>query len=524
MEAGGSKDRESHVERRLGELLGGLVPAEALAPLADLPISDVCDDSRTVTPGAAFFALNGRAADGRRFVEDAARRGAQVILIECDAGTAAPVSTVAGVVSVPPAPGVPTLRVRDGRALLAHVALRWRGFGRSGSPPQLIGVTGTNGKSTTVMMVRSILTASGKRCGLIGTVQNEIGGSVQPAEMTTPGPLRLAELLVACERDGAAAVAMEVSSHALDQRRTDGLRFHAAGFTNLTGDHLDYHGSMESYAAAKARLFERLGPDATAVVNADDPAAGRVTRDTRARVIHYGLDRAADVRAEKLSDTIRGTRYDVCVQGRRLSLENPLIGRHNVYNALCAAGLALAAGATIEHVAAGLRSVTRVPGRLERVAPAGAADVFVDYAHTDDALRNVLTALRPLTMGRLMVVFGCGGNRDATKRPRMGRVAEELADVIFVTSDNPRHEPPEEIIEQILAGMTLAGRSHCRVEPDRRIAIRAALAEARSGDVLLVAGKGHETYQEIAGQRAHFDDAEEIRTAAGSLSAEGVRA
>ncbi|MBK8914328.1 MAG: UDP-N-acetylmuramoyl-L-alanyl-D-glutamate--2,6-diaminopimelate ligase [Phycisphaerales bacterium] len=520
MEAGGHGPRDAGGERRLGELLRGLIPAEALAPLADLRITDVCDDSRRVIPGAIFFAMSGRSADGRAFVADAVKRGAAVIVTERPGGGAE--AAAAGIATA--AKNVPILTVPDARELLSHLALRWRGFGRSGSPPMLIGVTGTNGKSTTVMMVRSILTAAGKRCGLIGTIQNETGGTVQAAAMTTPGPLQLAELLAACERDGADAVAMEVSSHALDQRRTDGLRFLAAGFTNLTGDHLDYHGNMEAYASAKARLFERLDRTATAVVNADDPAAERMIRDSGAHVVRYGLGPTAEVRAEGLSDSIRGTRYELRADGRRLPLENPLIGRHNVYNALCAAGLALAAGVALEQIAAGLLSVTRVPGRLERVAPAGPADVFVDYAHTDDALRNVLSALRPLTTGRLMVVFGCGGNRDAGKRPRMGRVAEELADVIFVTSDNPRDESPDSIMDQILAGMTAAGRSRTRVDADRRAAIRAALEESRGGDVLLVAGKGHETSQEIAGRRMHFDDSEEIRLAAQSLSNVGVRA
>jgi UDP-N-acetylmuramoyl-L-alanyl-D-glutamate--2,6-diaminopimelate ligase len=326
--------------------------------------------------------------------------------------------------------------------------------------------------------------------------------------MTTPGPLDLLACLREAADAGARAAILEVSSHALSQKRTDALRMTAAAFTNLSGDHLDYHGTFEKYRAAKARLFSTLSPDATAVVNRDDPHHQEMLRDCPARTLTYALDCDADVRAAIADSTSTRTRFRLWLAGRELEVSTRLVGRHNVYNALAAAGLASAAGVSPDDIAAGLSGLTSVPGRLQAVPCGLEADVFVDYAHSDDALRNVLSVLRPLARGNLIVVFGCGGDRDRSKRPRMARAAAEFADQVFVTSDNPRTEDPRAIIAGIMRGFDADARRRVVVEPDRARAIAAALGAAEKGDVVLVAGKGHENYQVVGQHRRPFDDVE----------------
>jgi UDP-N-acetylmuramoyl-L-alanyl-D-glutamate--2,6-diaminopimelate ligase len=311
---------------------------------------------------------------------------------------------------------------------------------------------------------------------------------------------------------------MEVSSHALDQNRTAGLRFAAAAFTNLTGDHLDYHGTIENYRAAKRRLFQALDERAAAVVNRDDSSHAEILRGCRARPVLYSLDGPADIQATITRSTIKGTFYRLRMDGADPLLENAIVGRHNVYNAMAAAGLARVLGAPAEAVVQGLLSVRNIPGRLQRVPCQIGADVFVDYAHTDDALENVLSVLKPLTKRRLIVVFGCGGDRDRTKRPRMARAVAKYAQAILVTSDNPRTEDPDAIIAEIIAGFDESGRRRATIEPDRAAAIRAAIAAAREGDVVLIAGKGHEDYQIIGSRRVHFDDVEAAIQAAAELA------
>lgn len=498
---------------KLGNLLEGLVDDAALAPLRDRSVTGVFDDSRRVRPGGLFVALRGTTADGRRFVDDALQRGAAVVLGEDIAARS----------------GAAVIAVDDARSALARVASRWFGLERADGPTlKVLGVTGTNGKTTTVHMTRAILRAAGRRCGMLSTVQNDLCGRTIEADMTTPGPLRLAELVHECATNGGDALVMEVSSHALDQKRTDALPFAAAAFTNLTQDHLDYHGTMDAYAAAKARLFERLSPDATAVVNRDDPAWERMVRDCRARIVTYGLATGGgrarsgtELCASVTRDSIAGTLYRMRIDGHELALENALVGRHNVYNALAAAGLARALGVDAGAIAQGLGSLRNVPGRLQRVPCVRGVDVFVDYAHTDDALRNVAGVLRPLTKRRLIVVFGCGGDRDRTKRPKMARAAAEFAHAIIVTSDNPRTEDPRAIIEEILAGFDESSRRRVAVEADRRRAIHMALACASEGDVVLIAGKGHETYQIVGTEKRHFDDVQ-VAIEAAALLARGL--
>jgi len=490
--------------RPLGELLDGLVEPAVRQAAGRTIVTGLADDSRQAQAGGLFVALRGSAADGRQYIHDAVQRGARVIVGE----------------DVEAVDGVQVLRVPDARAILARLAVRWYRLDealRGGF--RLLGVTGTNGKSTTAFMTHAILREAGMKCALLGTVHHDLCARSVKARMTTPGPLELAAYLRESVDAGANAAVMEVSSHALAQRRTDGLRFAAAAYTNLSGDHLDYHGTFENYLAAKQRLFAQLDDQAVAVVNRDDANQAAVLRDCRATVRYYSLKQDADLVAAITRESVDGTHYRVrLADGGRLVLENAIVGRHNVYNALAALGLARAIGVPLEALEAGLAAVRNIPGRLQRVPCMSNAEVFVDYAHTDDALRNVLSVLRPLTRRRLIVVFGAGGDRDCTKRPRMAQAVSEFADAIIVTSDNPRTEDPQRIIADILAGFDDEARRRVSTEPDRRRAIRAALAAVDSGDVVLIAGKGHEDYQILGDTRVHFDDVEEALQAASELA------
>jgi UDP-N-acetylmuramoyl-L-alanyl-D-glutamate--2,6-diaminopimelate ligase len=379
---------------------------------------------------------------------------------------------------------------------------------------RVLGITGTNGKSTFVFMTRALLTAAGFPTAMIGTVEYDLVGRKIPAPLTTPAAVQLSEYLVEAAGAGARFATMEVSSISLDQRRVDGIDFAVAVFSNLTGDHLDYHGTMANYLAAKKRLFDGLKPDATAVINTDDPAADALIANCRARTLRYGFNDRADLRAEPLESSAGGTRFLLHFGATAMEMTTALAGRHNIYNAMAAAGAMLAVGLDLETIRAGLATVRRVPGRLERVGgPDAGVNIFVDYAHTDDALDNVLRAVRPLTAGRLWCVFGCGGDRDRTKRPRMAAVAARLADAVVVTSDNPRTEDPKTIIDEILRGLPADRAPAALVEPDRAAAIHTAVARAAAGDTVLIAGKGHEDYQIIGTEKIHFDDVEVARAA-----------
>lgn len=477
----------------------------------DPEISAVVEDSRLARPGACFVARRGATQDGHAYVDQAVRAGASAIISELFV----PLPERIARLQLPAAAGV------AGRlAAILHGIERLQRQQRL----RLIGVTGTNGKSTFCYLLRAILDHAGFPTALLGTIQYDLLSRVVEAEWTTPPAPVLMGHLAEAARAGATHAVMEVSSHALDQGRCDGVLFAAGVFTNLTGDHLDYHKSMEAYGNAKKRLFDGLDAGAVAVINADDPAGERMIADSRARVVRYAVapehaDRpAADMTACIHAMDAVGTRFALVDQagGAACDVVTSLIGRHNVENCLAAAATGVALGVSLDAVAAGLAGVAGVPGRLQRVRPAGARngkpradlpEVVVDYAHTDDALTNVLSALRPLTRGRLIVMFGCGGDRDRSKRPRMARAAAALADRIIVTSDNPRGEDPEAIIADVLAGFAPADRARVAVEADRRSAIALAIRTAVQGDVVLLAGKGHETYQEINGRRLPFDDA-----------------
>lgn len=452
-------------------------------------LTGLTDDSRQVTPGGAFIAVRGAVADGHAFVPRAEAAGAALMILEDASATTGP-----------------ALVVREGRRAAAVAAAAW--YDDPSRALRLLAVTGTNGKTTTVGMLRHLFDAPDAPAASIGTLGVLTGsaGLVVPggSGLTTPGPVELQRVLRLLADRGVRTVAMETSSHALHQRRIEGVRFEAAVFTNLTRDHLDYHGTMEAYFAAKASLVEWLAPEGVAVVNADDPAWASLA--VPGRRVTFGLEPGADVRAEALAFDGRGSRFVLRALGAAAEARLPLLGDFNIANALAAAATALALGRPMGQVTHALGTLPQVPGRLERLADA--PTVLRDYAHTPDALERAITAVRPFTPGRLRVLFGCGGDRDRGKRPAMGAIAERLADVVYLTSDNPRTEEPERILDDIEAGMTR--RTHRRIE-DRRAAIAAALAEAQPGDVVLLAGKGHETYQ-IRGTVAQpFDEAEIVR-------------
>ncbi len=459
-----------------------------------IEINRICEDSRLVRPGDLFIAKPGVKIDGLRFLTDAATRGAVVAI----ARVAPPDA---------PLPVVPYSEPARAASVLANVLA-----GLPSDTVKVLAVTGTNGKTTTTYIIRHLLAKLGRKCGMIGTVEIDDGQTRSEASMTTPSAIEVADLLGQMRDNNCDGCAIEVSSHALDQHRVAGVKIAAAGFTNLTQDHLDYHGTMENYAASKARLFELLNADTVAVVNAEDTWSPRMIEACAGRLIHFGFSRGADYRARDFKITAQGTHFILHTPDGDAEVNMPMIGRHNIENALCACALVGETfGIGVHQLAAGLRDAQGAPGRLQVVRAGQPFGVFVDYAHTDDGLINVLTALRPLTKGKLRVLFGCGGDRDKTKRPKMAKACERLADEIYVTSDNPRTEQPDAIIVDIMKGFTKMDR--VRVEPDRRTAISMILSDAVAGDVVLLAGKGHENYQIVGTIKHHFDDVEEATAA-----------
>jgi UDP-N-acetylmuramoyl-L-alanyl-D-glutamate--2,6-diaminopimelate ligase len=462
-------------------------------------VTGIASDSRTVAPGQCFVAVPGFKQDARAFAGEAVARGAAVVVTE------------GGRLDV----AVPQILVPSARRALAHLAGAYHGH--PSRRLTLVGITGTNGKTTTSYLVEALLRARGQRAGVIGTIQYVVGDERRPAGQTTPEALELQGMLAEMLRRGVGGVAMEVSSHALALDRAQDLAFDVAVFTNLTQDHLDFHRTFEAYTAAKRHLFELLAasPKArrVAVVNADDPAGAEMIRGLALTVLRFGLGAGADVRALDHASSIDGIRVTVGTPRGRVDLTSPLIGEHNVRNLLGAVAVGLALDLELPAIAAALGAVDTVPGRFEQVRAGQPFLVVVDYAHTPDALERVLVTARKLTAGRLVAVFGCGGDRDRGKRPIMGAIAARLCDRVWITSDNPRSERPEAIVEEIVAGVRGAGFGPDRhaTEPDRRAAIGAALAWARAGDTVVIAGKGHETYQIVGRETLPFDDREVAR-------------
>jgi UDP-N-acetylmuramoyl-L-alanyl-D-glutamate--2,6-diaminopimelate ligase len=490
---------------RLEHLLARLPGAE-LRGDAGIEIAEVTHDSRRAGPGSLFVAIRGLVTDGNRFVEAARRKGAVAVCSE-----------------EPPSGEGAWVRVADAREALAVLSAAV--LGDPGRSLGLVGITGTNGKTTTAYLLDSALRAAGETVGLVGTVQYRLGSRVADAARTTPESSDLQALLREMADAGCRRAVLEVSSHSLALRRVHGLEFEVAVFTNLTRDHLDFHGDMDAYFAAKRTLFERhLRADGRAVVNLDDDRAGEVVRASGGRAWTYSLgDPRADILAEDVRLSLEGTRFRARTPVGVLEVETALLGRFNVGNALAALGAGLALSLPADAVLRGLGALRGVPGRMETIAAGQAFTVLVDYAHTDDALRNLLETVRGLSPRRVVTVFGCGGDRDRTKRPLMGAVAARLSDVVILTSDNPRSEPPEAILDEIRRGIPAARAGDTLVVPDRRDAIARALEMGREGDCVVLAGKGHEAFQILRDRTVPFDDRQVARDALARLAGAGGR-
>lgn len=477
----------------LKELLEGIETVEIAGDIS-CEITGIVYDSRRALPGALFVALHGEKADGAAYIDDAIQRGAAAVISQtpCASGGT-----------------FPCIQVTDARLALAKLAGAF--YGHPSARFCTVGITGTNGKTTVSFMLREIFKAAGRRPGLLGTVRYEIGDRVIPAARTTPESADLQAMFAQMDRAGCDSAIMEVSSHALMQHRVEGILYDAAVFTNLTQDHLDYHGTLEEYFLAKSRLFNQVRR--FAVINGDDPWGKRLLSEKKflAGRISYGFQEGSSVRGfDPVTDT-KGSRMRVHSPWGDADIKLQLIGRFNLYNALAAFAAAAALGIPVETIIKALADMQCVPGRLEAVENSKGKRVFVDYAHTDDALRNVLETLREITPGKLIVVFGCGGNRDKGKRPLMGKVAARLADYAIITNDNPRNEVPEKIAAEIAGGFD-SDRKY-EIVLDRKAAIARGIALTGRKDVLLVAGKGHEAYQEFNGAIFPFDDREAVREA-----------
>jgi len=474
---------------KLGELLEGLPGVDVGADAAS-EIAALAYDSRKVRPGTLFFAIQGEKADGHAYIPQALKQGAVAVVSERPA---------------PPELASRWIQVPAMRRALADAGRRF--FGHPEQQLRLVGITGTNGKTTITYLVESILQAAGIPCGVFGTIEYRVGGRVHTAANTTPESLDLItyfdELV---KMDGKAAV-MEVSSHALAQERVWGFQFEVAVFTNLTQDHLDYHKDFEHYFQAKRRLFEGLGtpPPNWAVINTDDPWGVRLLELPYAHHLTYGLAGAAEVKPSRVKSSPAGTEATINTPAGKLEIVSPLVGLANLANILAAIAAGVGMGVATVKIEEGIANLKAVPGRFERIDEGQPFLVVVDYAHTDDALKNVLKTARELARNRLIVLFGCGGERDRTKRPRMGEAAGTLADFIVLTSDNPRGEDPLLIMADALVGLQRTDRPYI-AEVDRSVAIRKAFEEAREGDVVVLAGKGHETYQILKEGKIDFDD------------------
>jgi UDP-N-acetylmuramoyl-L-alanyl-D-glutamate--2,6-diaminopimelate ligase len=489
------------------ELLEGV---EIIAQSGNPSITGVEYDSRRVRPGYVFVAMQGETSDGNRFIDQAIAAGAAAVVTDSDRES----------------PGVAWARVLHGRRALAGLSANF--YGHPAAKLGITGITGTNGKSTTAFLLESILRASRRSGALVGTIEYHLGAKVLPAPHTTPEALELQQLFRETLDVGGSEAVMEVSSHALVQQRTYGIPFDVAVFTNLTRDHLDYHKSMDEYFAAKRVLFEGDGtePPRVAVLNGDDAAGlslAEFCRGRSAEVVTYGLSKG-DVHASKVDVNPRGTRFELNTTKGNVAVASPLIGRVNVYNILAASAAALARGCSLQAAAAGTSALLRVPGRFERVDCGQPFTVVVDYAHTDDALRNLTSLAREFVKpnaGRVITVFGCGGDRDRAKRPLMGEAAGKGSDLVVLTSDNPRSEDPLSIINDAIVGLWRSAAVF-KTEPDRRNAVRIAVGEARAGDIVLIAGKGHEQVQILRSGTIPFDDRTVAAEILGELGYDGA--
>lgn len=473
--------------------LFSILPQAVLSGGLDAEVTGITSDSRQVQEGYVFVAVRGSDADGQAYVPQAMENGAAAIVSE---------------VAPDAAEKTAWAHVPDARAAVAALACAWNDH--PSASMKMVGITGTNGKTTTAFLTHAIMREVWMRAGLLGTVQVDDGESVRPATHTTPGPVELQAVLRTMADNDCRGVAMEISSHALEQKRTDGLLLDVAVFSNLSQDHLDYHGTMDAYFAAKRRMFELLESQpgkkkTTAVINIDDAYGRKLAEEFKDRLylLTYGHGVHADMRIGREVQTVRGTEFDIKLKGHEYLVRTPYIGRFNVSNCAAALAACIAAGIRPREAVRAFAKAPQVPGRMENVGVRDGATVFVDYAHTPDAIKNACAALRELHPRRLITVFGCGGDRDRSKRPLMGAAAAEGSDYCIITSDNPRSEDPEAIIREIEKGM---GGKKFQSIPDRMEAIQTAVNISGEGDIILVAGKGHEPYQEIKGERHDFDD------------------
>ncbi|MBI5473935.1 MAG: UDP-N-acetylmuramoyl-L-alanyl-D-glutamate--2,6-diaminopimelate ligase [Ignavibacteriae bacterium] len=469
----------------------------------DVEVNSIQYDSRKIQAGDLFVAIKGGTVDGHTFIGNAVANGAKVVVVEDDAAIPDAFFMHSGVVKVV---------VGDARKALALMSSTI--FGHPSQKLRLIGVTGTNGKTSTTHLIKSILEADGKTVGLIGTIEYKVGADVIPATHTTPESLELNQLLATMVGKGCSDVVMEVSSHSLALRRVYGLNFAAATFTNLTQDHLDFHVTMDAYYSAKKILFDTLPSTSVAVTNVDDAYGREIVSDTHAKRISYSLEGDADITATNVRLSPTETSFNVIHNATAVNVTSKLIGRFNVQNILAAYATGIGLGIAQQTVLSGIKNLHAVAGRFQQIVSPDGWVAVIDYAHTHDALANCLHAIHDIApkdrRGRIITVFGAGGNRDKSKRPKMGRVASELSDITIITSDNPRREEPAAIAEDVRAGV--APDAVVVVEMDRRKAIALALEMAQAGDIVLLAGKGHENYQVIGDQKLHFDDREEVES------------
>jgi len=491
---------------RLSQLLEGVTVSKLFQTMYgqmvvthEVEIGKVQYDSRKVQRGDCFIAIKGTASDGHSFIQSAMNQGAKVVVLQDDKVLPDALCMHAGVIKVV---------VPDSRKALALMSANY--FDHPSKKLKFVGITGTNGKTTTSYLVKSILEAGGEKSGLVGTIEYRIGEQIIPATHTTPESLELNELFASMVENHCTSVSMEVSSHALDQSRVYGVDFDVAVFTNLTQDHLDYHITMENYFEAKKELFNYLKPSGCAVVNNDDRWGVQLLASIKTKKISYGINLSADIFAKEVKLSIDGTTFLVSNGKCECTVSTPLIGTFNVYNVLAAYTTGMALGLSQEQILDGIKNLKNVRGRFERIASPAGWTAVIDYAHTPDALGNCLRTIHDVlpqkNHGRIITVFGAGGDRDKTKRPIMGRIAGDYSDLVIVTSDNPRTEPPETIIDDVMRGIT----RHASVlrEVDRQTAIEHAINSARQGDVILIAGKGHEDYQVIGKEKKHFSDRE----------------
>jgi UDP-N-acetylmuramoyl-L-alanyl-D-glutamate--2,6-diaminopimelate ligase len=486
---------------KLKKIIENLSGIKKIEGKPSVEIKGLASDSKAIKDGYLFAAIKGSRLNGNDFINEAIDRGAGAVLLESGNDGIFKRNTV-------------FIYVEDSRNALNQIAKTF--YGNISEKMYLAGVTGTNGKTTITYLLESLFEVKEQKTGVIGTINYRFGNRLIPSINTTPGVLELYSLLSGARKEGIENCVLEVSSHSLEQGRVDGLNFDAAIFTNLTSEHLDYHKNMENYFCSKLKLFTKIKAGGYAVINEDDPygkrIAEKVKREGKANIITYGVKQSADVRAENIKYSCGGLDFRLGIGTNKDSIDisSRLIGGHNIYNILAAAAFGMTVGMALKDIKSGIERVSILPGRLERIDCGQDFVVFVDYAHTANGMENVLTSLRNLEPSRLLTVFGCGGDRDKSKRPEMGKLCSRLSDRIFITSDNPRTEDPLEIINEIVKGID-KDKSNYVVEADRVEAIKRALGEAGKGDIVLIAGKGHETYQIFKNVTLPFDDREVVR-------------